>query len=239
MAAIRELEVLAGSRGFLAVVPPREENTESAKVDGPGDAEAQETRDPAGEKRNNFGMTRAERQLVEKATAGDVESFGEIYVGYFPKVKRYVYYKIGDEAEAEDITSRVFLNAFAHISKYKLRSPFSTWLFTIAHNLVVNHYRDASKHSHFSLDDSRLSTENRGEFWYDLNSLDISVNVRAALMTLSEDNRRAVALRYFYGMKFEEIGRMMGRTSRAAKALVFRSRKKMRKFMADQVEELL
>ena len=87
-----------------------------------------------------------EEGLVRRAQQGDQEAFAEIYEGYFDKIYRYIIVRIGNKAEAEDLTQQVFINSLRAISSFKWKgTPFSAWLFRIAHNLVVDHIRKAAK----------------------------------------------------------------------------------------------
>jgi RNA polymerase sigma-70 factor (ECF subfamily) len=78
---------------------------------------------------------------VEQARR-DPEAFGELYLRHVRSIYNYIFYRTGDPEEAEDLTSRVFLQALQHLPRFQERGlPFAAWLFRIAHNLVANWHR--------------------------------------------------------------------------------------------------
>lgn len=237
MAAIREIEQDQLARRNLSVVPPPDETPQLFEFRGRRAAASKDMVELE-ERRNNFGMRAFERQLVDQAVAGDVDSFGEIYILYQSRIQNYVYHRTGNIHDAEDIASKVFLQAFTHIGCYKPRAPFSFWLFRIAHNQVVNHLRYMQKHHLLPLLDFAVLENPREEFQFDLESLDLSVALRSAIMSLPEDGRRALVLHCYYGLPFKEIGPLMDRSTGAAKALVFRARKRIKEFWTEQNDEL-
>ena len=94
-----------------------------------------------------------EKGLVERARKNDAEAFARIYEEHFDKIYRYVFIRVENQMEAEDLTQQVFLNAMQSISSYKWQGvPLSSWLFRIAHNQVIDYYRKASKMQTTTLD---------------------------------------------------------------------------------------
>ena len=101
---------------------------------------------------------RDEESLIRRAQERDQVALTQIYEENFDKIYRYIVLKIGDRAEAEDMTQQVFLNALKSIDRYKFRGmPFSAWLFRIAHNQVVDHYRKKSRSATVPLDENITS----------------------------------------------------------------------------------
>jgi len=83
-----------------------------------------------------------ERQLVSEAKAGDSKAFGILYDAYVERIYRFVFFRVADEQTAEDITAQVFLRAWEKLGRYRIgNSPFLAWLYTIARNAVIDHYR--------------------------------------------------------------------------------------------------
>ena len=83
-----------------------------------------------------------ERMLVLRAAKHDPEAFARLYDRFVDKIYKYIYYKVGAKSDAEDLTAQVFLKAWEAIGKYRVTErPFSAWLYRIAHNLVVDHFR--------------------------------------------------------------------------------------------------
>jgi RNA polymerase sigma-70 factor (ECF subfamily) len=84
----------------------------------------------------------AEADLITKAIAGDREAFGTLYERYLTIIYRYVFYRLGDEHDAEDLTEMVFVRAWEALGRYRTtEAPFSAWLYRIAHNLLIDQHR--------------------------------------------------------------------------------------------------
>jgi RNA polymerase sigma-70 factor (ECF subfamily) len=85
------------------------------------------------------------RALVERAQAGDRDALEELYLIHFDRIYGYLHVSVGNRADAEDLTTQTFLRMLESIGRFRWQSaPFSAWLFRIAHNLAMDHFR-ASK----------------------------------------------------------------------------------------------
>ena len=83
-----------------------------------------------------------ERETVDRARGGDQQALADLYDWYMPRVYRYAVARIGNTAEAEDLTEEVFLKMLGAIGEFRWRDvPFSSWLFRIAHNQLASHFR--------------------------------------------------------------------------------------------------
>ena len=82
------------------------------------------------------------RQLVERAQAGERDALEELYLVHFDRIYSYLHMSVGNRHDAEDLTTQTFLKMLESIGKFRWRSaPFSAWLFRIAHNLAMDHFR--------------------------------------------------------------------------------------------------
>jgi RNA polymerase sigma-70 factor, ECF subfamily len=82
------------------------------------------------------------RRLVDRAQQGDREALEELYLLHFDRIYSYLHMSVGNRHDAEDLTTQVFLRMLESIGKFRWRSaPFSAWLFRIAHNLAMDHFR--------------------------------------------------------------------------------------------------
>ena len=86
-----------------------------------------------------------ESQLTAQALQGDKEAFGDLYEYYLEEVYRYVFYRVSNEADAEDLTEQVFLKVWENLPNFQQRVPFKAWLYRIARNTVIDHYRTRKK----------------------------------------------------------------------------------------------
>jgi RNA polymerase sigma-70 factor (ECF subfamily) len=82
-----------------------------------------------------------ELRLVIRANAGDADAFGQVYDAYADRVYRYIFFPVTDEPTAEDLTSQVFLKAWESLPRYQPSDSLMAWLYSIARNTVIDHYR--------------------------------------------------------------------------------------------------
>jgi RNA polymerase sigma-70 factor (ECF subfamily) len=168
--------------------------------------------------------------LLGRVQEYDPSALAEIYDRYAGRIYNYIYYRLGDEALAEDLTGTVFakmLEAIRHSKSWN--SSFSGWLYRIAHNLVVDHVRRAQQTMppgsapamvSAEQDPARL-VEHRIE----------EERLRRALLKLTGDQAQVIALKFAEGMSNAEIARIMGKTEGAVKSLQFRAVAALRRIL--------
>lgn len=163
-----------------------------------------------------------ERLLVQQAKQ-DKEAFGRLYSRYVDKIYSYVYYRTGNNQDAEDLTARVFFRAIQHIENYEDQGvPFSAWLYRIAHNLLANWYRDQSRRQMISLDSiAQWHVEDSPELATEL--LEDREALLEAIRRLPSDRQELLILKYVERMSNADIGDIMGRSEGAIKSLYHRT----------------
>lgn len=170
----------------------------------------------------------------------DPSAFGQLYERYVAKIYNYVYYRVGNHHDAEDLTSRVFYRALIHIRDYADRGvPFSAWLYRIAHNLVANWHRDHARRQDVALEDvtlvgelremPELATETNEERRWLLN----------AIRRLPEERQELLILKFVEQLSNAEVGLVMGRTEGAIKSLYHRTLLSLRDelMQADRIDK--
>jgi len=165
-----------------------------------------------------------EEEKLTSASRGDREAFGALYERYVERIFNYVYYRTGNEHDAEDLTARVFQRAMNHIHNYTDRGvPFSAWLYRIAHNLVANWHRDRSRRQEIPLSDAPVvvAREDRPEATL------VQLQERDALMQLirrlPSERQNLIILKFVENLSNAEIGQIMGRSEGAVKSLYHRT----------------
>ncbi len=159
-----------------------------------------------------------EQSLVHRAQQGDKEAFAQLYEEHFDKIYRYVVLRIGNNTEAEDVTQQVFLNALRSISSFKWKgAPFSTWLFRIAHNLVVDYLRKRAKRVTTPLDDSLVDSDSNPQKMTE-QRLDIEQLI-SATERLTAAQREVISLRFAGELSVAEVAKIMDKSQGAVKAL--------------------
>ena len=161
--------------------------------------------------------------LATRAAAGDAEAFGGLYDRYVDAVYRYVFYRVRNEAEAEDVTSDVFFKALRAMPRYEPRQPFLAWLYRIARNSVIDRLRrqrpqvafeDALRHPGAD----RVVDPDAG-----LERLSDSIALRAAITRLTPLQQDVIILRYVEGLETKEIGAIVGRRDGTVRGIEFRA----------------
>ncbi|MDM7999856.1 MAG: sigma-70 family RNA polymerase sigma factor, partial [Dehalococcoidia bacterium] len=175
-----------------------------------------------------------EEELVRRAQRREPEAFGQLYEAHFDRIYRYVMLRVRNQADAEDITQQVFLKALEKIGSYRWRGmPFSSWLFRIAHNLVVDYWKKKGRETVRALapeeiDDIAVSASDpvaEAELQFDVNQL------MAACEQLTEAQREIISLRFAGGLSVKESAKVMGRSEGAVKVLQHAALAKLRRIL--------
>jgi len=177
------------------------------------------------------------QNLLEAAIAGDAEAFGALYDVYLSRVYRHVFYWVGNHAEAEDLTQQVFLQAWQAMPRYRLtQAPFSAWLLTIAHNLLVSDHRrrkgleacpfDAEVKSVARWTDPEVETFARYE----------SQTVREAVLRLKPEQRQVVLLRFVEDFSHADIAAAMGKSEGNVRVILHRALGELRRLLTREVK---
>jgi RNA polymerase sigma-70 factor (ECF subfamily) len=175
-----------------------------------------------------------EAALVERAR-NNPEAFGQLYEIYVERVYSYIYHRVGNVQDAEDLTARTFYRALEKLHTYEDRGlPFSAWLFRIAHNLVANWHRDHSRRQVFSLDKLwwRSSDEPRPDQAVEINAE--RTELWDAINRLPEERRNLLLYKLNTTLSNLEIGELMNKSESAIKSLYFRTLAALRKDLEER-----
>jgi len=152
----------------------------------------------------------------------DATAFGELYRRYAERIYNYIYHRVGDAAEAEDLTARTFHRSLVALPSYVDRgAPFSAWLYRIAHNVVANYHRERERHLTVPLE--ALGAEADGSSDRFTTSALGHEAVRAAVRRLDADRQALLILKFNQGLSNAEIAFVLGRTESAVKSLYHRT----------------
>ena len=174
--------------------------------------------------------TSDEAELVQRAVDHDPEAFGRLYDIHVDRVYRHIYYRVGNEQDAEDLTQQVFLKAWQAIARYKrMASPFIAWLMTISHNLVVDFYRTRKDKAYLEAeilaDGPASNPEQAAE-----RSLE-QQRLRRAILKLGSDEQQVVILRFMEGFQFSEIASVLGKKEGNVRVILHRALVKLRSIL--------
>lgn len=181
-------------------------------------------------------MDSEERLLIERAKR-DANAFGLVYERYVERIYNYIFYRVGDAQDAQDLTARVFYRALAHIEEYHDRgAPFAAWLYRIAHNLVANWYRDQSRRRQVRLDDAvALVEKSDGPDRLAEQGEERSM-LLAAIRQLPDERQDLLILKFVDELSNAEIGRILGRSEGAVKSLYHRTLIALREQLEGRIE---
>jgi len=160
-----------------------------------------------------------EESLIRRAQRHDQVALTELYEANFDRIYRYIVLKIGDRIEAEDMTQQVFLNAMKSIRSYKFKGmPFSSWLYRIAHNQVVDYMRKKSKRAIVPLDEAMTKAGSGDPERETERKLQVEELAQAA-KKLTKAQQEVINLRFTSELPIAEVARIMGKSEGAIKAL--------------------
>jgi len=162
--------------------------------------------------------------IVKLAVSGDAQAFSDLYEQNVTRIYNYIYYRIGSEADAEDLTARVFHRAFGHIEKYQEKGvPFMAWLYRIAHNLTANWYRDTRRRKEVSLEDHSDLPHHSELPEREMEKTQEKELLMNAIRRLPPERQQLILLKFLEDMSNGEIAMIMGKTEGAIKSLYHRS----------------
>lgn len=182
-------------------------------------------------------MTDSEERLLIERAKHDASAFGILYERHVDRIYNYVFYRVGDEQEAQDLTARVFYRALAHMDDYRDRgAPFAAWLYRIAHNLVANFHRDRSRRRDVRLDEAVALVEKSdgpGRLAEKNEEKNFLLN---AIQQLPGERQELLILKFIEELSNAEIGRILGRSEGAVKSLYHRTLIALRDELEGRIE---
>lgn len=174
-----------------------------------------------------------EAVLIQKAKDFDSEAWAQIYRRYYPKIYAYLHYRVGDVDLAEDITANVFLHAVERIKSFTYRGfPLSSWLYRIAHNQMVDHFRRKAKVATKPLTEELLAK--RGGVHEEMEGALVREDLSSALKNITEEQQQVVLLKFFGGLSNAEVARIIRKPEGAVKALQHRALASLRRILGTE-----
>lgn len=166
----------------------------------------------------------------------DQAEMAEIYDGYYERIYAYIYHRLGDSSLAEDMAGEVFLRMLESVRGDRgWRTSLAGWLYRIAHNLVIDHYRRRGRRDETALDERLMSDDRTGMPRASLENLMTHQQLRAALVYLTDEQQEVVILKFAEDLSNSEIADIMNKTEGAVKALQHRALTTLRRVMEGTV----
>ena len=155
----------------------------------------------------------------------------KIYLEYREKVFRYVRGKVASAADAEDVTSEIFLRVQTSLDSYdEEKATLSTWIYTITHNAVCNYYRDESKRA-LTHNENALYSDRDDGVMAEIENEILKESLAIALESLTEREQDVIVLYYYHAIPLRDIAIKMGITYTNAKFIKHNAIKKLKSKM--------
>ena len=169
----------------------------------------------------------------EKGISSKEDALAGLYNEYYDKIARYIYVRMGNRAEAEDMAGEVFLKALESLGSYKERGvPMQAWLFRIAHNLVVDYLRRSSRQGMISVDVVEVEAESNPQEIAET-SIEMA-RVSEAMAELTPAQKQVIELRFFGELTSEEAGKVMNKSSGAVREMQSAAIKRLRQLLVEE-----
>lgn len=178
------------------------------------------------------GEDAEQRALLERAGRADPDALGQIYDQYVDRIYAYIYHRVGQAEQAEDLTGQVFMRMLEAIRAGQgWKTSFSGWLYRIAHNLVIDFYRRRGRASFVDIDEAPPIVATGDEPARQVQAKLDREDLRAALNQLTEEQAQVITLRFLEGLSIAEVAAIMGKNESAIKALQYRAVLALRRIM--------
>ena len=180
-------------------------------------------------------------EVISRARAGEGEAFAELYDRYVDLVYRYIYYRVGSVALAEDLTSETFVRALRRLPKFEWQGrDFGAWLVTIARNLIADHYKSGRYRLEVATEDIVLAANARGSAEAPEREVIESLTNRTlleAVKRLGAEQQECIVLRFLQGLSVAETALAMGKNEGAIKALQYRAVRTLGRMLPSDLAE--
>jgi RNA polymerase sigma-70 factor (ECF subfamily) len=167
--------------------------------------------------------TIAIRRLVERAQAGDRRALEELYLLHFDRIYSYLHMSVGNRHDAEDLTNQTFVKMLESIGRFEWRKvPISAWLFRIAHNLAMDHFRASRRlQPEEELPEPEYAAEHSAE--EEAFQAIGRRSMLAMIENLSHDQQQVLTLKFVFNFGNSEVATILGKTEGAIKSLQHRA----------------
>lgn len=173
-------------------------------------------------------LNEEESAIIRNCRDGRLDQFALLYDEYINKIYRFIFFKTHHKETAEDLASTVFIKALENIKKYdSAKASFSVWLYSIARNTVIDHYRTGKD----TVDiDGLLDLSSDELNIADKIDIDAKISeVREYLKKLTPEQREIVVLRVWEGLSYKEISAILGKSENSSKVMFSRVMSELRK----------
>lgn len=176
----------------------------------------------------------SESQLIARAKEYDPDALSELYGRFADLIFRYVYYRVGDRATAEDLVGDVFVKAIEHLPEYQQQGrPFEAWLYRIASARVIDYYRRQRFRRTAPLNE-RIAAARESDPDHTAAERDDARRTWAAVERLPDEQQHVITLRFGGGYSIAEVARLIDKSEGAVKAIQHRALASLRRVLGNE-----
>jgi len=174
-------------------------------------------------------MLEGEKNLINRAKSGEAKAFGLLYDHYIPQIYRFIYLKVTNREEAEDLTHQVFMKAWQNINNYEERGfQFSSWLYQISRNQVIDFYRQKKQYLDLEAVDPELLVDQSKDRAHE--KLEIS-KIQKSLNELTDEQKEVIIMHFINDISIKDIAKTLKKTEGAIRLLQHRAIDRLKKIM--------
>ena len=172
------------------------------------------------------------RKLVERAQAGERDALEELYLIHFDRIYSYLHMTVGNRHDAEDLTTQTFLKMLESIGRFRWQAaPFSAWLFRIAHNLSMDHFRANRRWQPEEEVPEPPDSEERSAEDEAMQSIGRQ-SMLQLIDTLSPEQQQVLTLKFVFNFPNGDVATILEKTEGAIKSLQHRALVSLQKQIA-------
>jgi RNA polymerase sigma-70 factor (ECF subfamily) len=174
-----------------------------------------------------------EARLVELAISGDFDAFAALYSLHLNAIYRYIYFRTGDQQDAEDLTEQVFLKAWEALSNYRpVGRRFINWLYRISHNIVVDHHRRNKLIADDPLNETGLADNVQDLALERIIQSEENAALAVAIKKLPEEYQQIIILRFIEGLGHADVARILEKSEVACRGMQYRALNSLNQILA-------
>jgi RNA polymerase sigma-70 factor (ECF subfamily) len=181
-----------------------------------------------------MNLQSARSTLLDQASLGNRHSFGQFYELYLKEIYRYIYFRVENHQEAEDLTTKVFLDAWESLLKKPREQKIENiraWIYRIAHNKVIDYRR--TRKQLVSIEDNSHKNLQAGGLEGDMEDLLISQQLAEGIRQLPSNYQQVIILRFINQLSHAEVAEIMQTTEKYMRVLQHRALRQLRQLLAE------
>jgi len=179
-----------------------------------------------------------EKYLLLRARNKDSDAYSQVYDLYVDRIYRFIYFKVNNKDDVQDLTSEVFLKVWQYIIDGKEIKNLNAFFYQVARNLVIDYYRKSS-HKDITLEEPATIAEERLAF-DQIKKIEAKIafeKVEVKLKELKDEYREVIILRYIEGLSMVEIADILGKKKGNIRVILYRALNTLKELMGDQIDQ--